>query len=111
MKITTEAQKKPDPSQTTIKTVYDPTKEKEPLQGSKSIRDKTTYRERENFEGQRIKPKETPNGKREEGFPEGGGPARQVKPGSNGGPDGNGGPDKGRKPPRKGKDHQMGLEK
>ena len=101
MKITTEPQKKPDPSQTTVKTVYDPTKEKEPLQGSKSIRDKTTYRERENFEGQRIKPKGTPNGKREEGYPKGGGPARQVKPGGNGGPDGNGGPGKGRKPPRK----------
>ena len=63
LKITTEAQKKPDLSQTTVKTVYDPTKEKEPLQRSRTIRDKTTYRERENFEGQRIKPKETPNGK------------------------------------------------
>ena len=50
LKITTEPQKKPDPPQTTVKTVYDPTKEKGPLQGSKSIRDKTTYRERENFE-------------------------------------------------------------
>ena len=102
LKITTEAQKKPDPSQTTIKTVYDPTKEKEPLQRSRSIRDKTTYRERENFEGQRIKPKETPNGKGEEGFPKDGGPVRQVKPGGNGGPNRSGGPDKGRKPPRKG---------
>ena len=101
LKITTEPQKKPDPSQTTVKTVYDPTKEKEPLQGSKSIRDKTTYRERENFEGQRIKPKEIPNGKREEGYSKGGGPATQVKPGGNGGPDGNGGPGKGRKLPRK----------
>ena len=53
LKITTEAQKKPDPSQTTVKTFYDPTKEKEPIQGSRSIRDKTTYRERENFESQR----------------------------------------------------------
>ena len=35
LKITTEAQnKKPDPSQTTIKTVYDPTKEEGPLQGT-----------------------------------------------------------------------------
>ena len=73
LKITTEAQKKPDSSQTTVKTVYDPTKEKEPLQGSKSIRDKTTYSERENFEGQGIKPKETPNGQKGEGFSEGGG--------------------------------------
>ena len=101
LKITTEPQNKPDPSETTVKTVYDSKKEKEPLQGSKSIRDKTTYRERENFEGQRIKPKEIPNGKREEGYRTGGGPARQVKPGSDGGPDGNGGPGKGRKPPRK----------
>ena len=111
LKITTEAQKKPDPSQTTVKTVYDPTKEKEPLQGSKSIRDKTTYRERENFESQRIKPKETPNGRREGSFPEGGGPARQVKPGGNGGPDRNGGPDKGGKPPRKGERPPNGFRK
>ena len=101
LKITTEPQKKPDPSQTTVKTVYDPTKEKEPHQGSKSIRDKTTYRDRENFEGQRIKSKEIPNGKREEGYPKGGCLVRQVRPGGNGDPDGNEGPDKGRKPPRK----------
>ena len=72
LKITTEAQKKPDPSQTTVKTVYGPTKEKEPLQGSKSIKGETTYIERENFENQRIKPKEAPNGKKDESFPEGG---------------------------------------
>ena len=101
MKITTEAQKKPDPSQTTVKTVYGPTKEKEPLQGSKDIKGKTTYIERENVENQKIKPKEAPNGKRDESFPEGGGPVRQVKPGGNGGPDGNRGSDKGRKPPKK----------
>ena len=111
LKITTEAQKKPDPSQTTVKTVYDPTKEKEPLQGSRSIRDKTTYRERENFESQRIKPKETPNGKRDEGFPEGAGPIGQVKPSGNGGPDRNGGPDKDRKPPRKGEGPPDGFRK
>ena len=102
LKITTEPQKKPDPSQTTVKTVYDPTKEKGPLQGSKSIRDKTTYRERENFENQKIKLKKTPNGKGDKSFPEGRGPVRQVRSGGNGEPDGNGGPDKGRKPPRKG---------
>ena len=50
LKITTEPQKRSDPSQT-VKTVYDPTKEKGPLQGSKSIRNKTIYRERENFGG------------------------------------------------------------
>ena len=34
LRITTEAQnKRPDASQTTVKTAYDPTKEKEPLQG------------------------------------------------------------------------------
>ena len=43
MKITTEAQKKPDPSQTIVKTIYGPTKEKEPLQGSESIKGKTAY--------------------------------------------------------------------
>ena len=64
LKITTEAQKKPDPSQTTVKTAYGPTKEKEPLQGSESIKGKTAYIERENFENQRIKPKEAPNGKK-----------------------------------------------
>ena len=65
LKITTEAQnKRPNPSQTTVKTVYDPTKEKEPLQGSKGVKDKTTYRERENFENQRIKYREAPNDKK-----------------------------------------------
>ena len=50
LKITTEAQnKRPDPSQTTVKTAYDPTKEKEPLQESKRIKDKTTYRKGEKF--------------------------------------------------------------
>ena len=54
LKITTEPQKRPDPSQTTVKTVYDSTKEKGPLQGSKSVRDKTNHGGRENFEDQRI---------------------------------------------------------
>ena len=65
LKITTEAQKKSDPSQTTVKTAYDPTKEKEPLQGSKSTKGKTAYKERENFKNQRINPKEAPNGKKD----------------------------------------------
>ena len=111
LKITTEPQKKPDPSQTIVKTVYDPTKEKGPLQGSKSIRDKTTYRERENFGGQRIQPKEAPAGKKDKSFPEGGGPVRQVRSGGNGEPDGNGGPDKGRKPPREGEGPPNGFRK
>ena len=103
LNITTEAQnKRPDSSQTTVKTVYDPTKEKEPLQGSESIKDKTTYRERGNFENQRIKSREAPNDKRDGSFPEGEGPVRQIKPDGDGGPDGNGGPNKGKKPPRKG---------
>ena len=43
LKITTEAQsKKADPSQTTIKTVYDPTKEGRPLQGGENIEIKGT---------------------------------------------------------------------
>ena len=89
LKITTEAQnKRPDPSQTTVKTAYEPTEEKEPLQGSKSIKDKTAYKERENFENQRIKSREAPNDKRDGSFPEGEGPVRQNKPGGNGGPDG-----------------------
>ena len=51
LKITTEAQnKKPDPSQTTIKTVYDPTKEKGPLQGGENIEIKGTPRRGERFE-------------------------------------------------------------
>ena len=73
LKITTELQKKPDPSQTTVKTVYDPTKEKGPLQGSKNIRDKTIYKERENFGDQRIQPKEAPAGRKDKSFSEGGG--------------------------------------
>ena len=101
LKITTEPQKRLDPSQTTVKTFYDPTKEKEPLQGSKNIKGKTAYIEGENFENQRIKPKEAPNSKKDKSFPEDGGPVRQIRPGGNGEPDGNGGPDKGRKPPRK----------
>ena len=108
-KITTEALKKADLSQTTVKTVYDPTKEKEPLQGSESIKEKTAYIERGNFENQRIKPKEAPNDKRDDSFPEGGGPVRQIQSGSNGGPDGNGGPGKGRKPPKKGEGPPNGF--
>ena len=111
LKITTEPQRRPDPSQTPVKTVYDSTKEKGPLQGSKSIRDKTIYRERENFGGQRIQPKEAPAGKKDKSFPEGGGPVRQVRSGGNGDPDGNGGPDKGRKPPRKGEGPPNGFRK
>ena len=60
LKITTEAQKKLDPSQTRVKTVYDPTKEKEPLQGSKSIKGKTAYIERENLKTQELSPKRHP---------------------------------------------------
>ena len=57
LRITTEAQnKRPDPSQTTIKTAYDPTKEKGPLQRGKNIEVKTTCRRGESFEDQRIKP-------------------------------------------------------
>ena len=112
LKITPEAQnKRPDPSQTTVKTVTNPTKEKEPIQGSKSIKVKTTPRERENFENQRIKPRKAPNGKRDGSYPEGGGPARQIRPGGNGDPDGNGGPGKGRKPPRKGEEQPDGFRK
>ena len=111
LKITTEPEKKPDPSQTTVKTVYDPTKEKGPLQGSKGIRNKTIYRERKNFGGQRIQSKEAPIGKKDKSFPEDGGLVRQVRSGSNGKPDGNGGPDKGRKPPRKGEGPPNGFRK
>ena len=103
LRITTGAQnKKPDPSQTTIKTVYDPTKEEEPLQGGENIKVKTTSRRGESFENQRIKPREAPSDKRNESYPEDGSPVRQINPGGNGNPTGNGGPDKGRKPPRMG---------
>ena len=111
LKITTEPQKRPDPSQTTVKTVYDPTKEKGPLQGSKSIRDKTTYRERENLAGQRVQPKEAPADKKDKSFPEDGvwlGKSDQVvmvilmEMGDQ---------VKVENHQEKGKDHQMGLEK
>ena len=110
LRITTKPQnKKPDPSQTTIKTVYDPTKEEESLQGGRNIEIKTTSRRGESFENQRIKPREAPNDKRDENFPEDGGPVRQINPGGNGNPDGNGGPDKGRKSPRKGEEPPNGF--
>ena len=102
MKITTEAQnRRPDPSQTTVKTVYDPTKEKEPLQGGENIKAKTTSRRGESFGDPKIKPRKAPNDKEGESFPKDGGLAKKTYPGSGGNSDGNGGPDKGRKPPRK----------
>ena len=102
LRITTEAQnKKPDPSQTTIKTAYDLTKEKGPLQGGENTEVKTISRKEESFEGQRIKPREASNDKKNENFLEDGGPVRRVNPGGNGNSGRNGGPDKGRKPPRK----------
>ena len=102
LKITTEIQnRRPGPSQTTVKTVYDPTKEKEPLQGGENIKAKMTSRRGENFGDQKIKPRKAPNDKEGESFPEDGGPVRKTYPGSGGNSDGNGGPDKGRKPPRK----------
>ena len=112
LKITTEAQnKRPDPLQTTAKTVYDPTKKREPLQGSKNIKDKITFRNRVNFENQRMEPKGASNHKRYENFPGGEGPVRQVNSGGNGGPDGNGDPDKNKKPPRKGEGPPEGFRK
>ena len=110
LRITTEAQnKRPDPLQTAIKTAYDPTKEKGPLQGGKNIEAKTTSRKGESFEDQRIKPRKVPNDKRDESFPENGGPIRKINPDGNGNSGGNGGPDKGRKPPRKGKEPPNGF--
>ena len=110
LKITTEAQnKKPYPSQTTVKTVYVPTKEGRPLQGGENIEIKTTSRRGERFENQRVKPREALNDKKDESFPEDGGPVRKINPGDNGNPDGNGGPDKGREPPRKGEEPPNGF--
>ena len=110
LNITTEAQNnRPDPSQTTIKTVYDPTKEKEPLQGGENIDIKTTSRRGDSFENQKIKPREALNDKGDASFPEDGGPVRKINPGDNGNSGGNGGPDKGRKPPRKGEGPPNGF--
>ena len=110
LKITTEAQnKKPNRSQTTIKTVYDPTKEEGPLQGGENIEIKGTSRRGERFENQRIKPREAPNDKRDGNFPEDGGPVKKINPGGSGNPDGNGGPDKSRKPPRRGEEPPNGF--
>ena len=112
LRITTQAQNKgPNPLQTTAKTVYDLTKEKKPLQGSKSSKDKITLKERGNFENQRIKLKEASNDKRDGSFPEGRGPVRQDRTGGNGEPDGNGRPGKCRKPPRKGERPPDGFRK
>ena len=111
MKITTEAQnKKPDPSQTTIKTVYDPTKEEGPHQGGENIEIKGTSRRGERFENQRIKPREAPNDKRDGNFPEDGGPVKKINPGGSGNPDGNRDQIKAGNHPEGGKNHQMGLE-
>ena len=64
LKITTEAQnRRPDPSQTTVKTVYDPTKEKDPLQGGENIKAKTTFRRGESLGDPKIKPRKAPNDK------------------------------------------------
>ena len=110
LRITTGApNKKPDPLQTAIKTAYDPTKEKGPPQGGKNIEAKATSREGESFEDQKIKPRKTPNDKKDESFPENGGPVKKINPGGNGNSGGNGRPDKGRKPPRKGKEPPNGF--
>ena len=108
MKINEAQNKRPDSSQTTVKTAYNPTKEKEPLQGSKSTEVKTASREGENFENQRIKSREAPNDKRDGSFPEGGGQSNQVvmvvlmEMGDQ---------IKAENHPERGKNHQMGLEK
>ena len=108
LRITTEAQnKRPDPSQTTIKTVYEPTKEKGPLQGGENIEVKTTSRRGKSFEGQKIKPRKAPNDKRDASFPGDGGPVRKINPGGDGNSDGNEGPN--RKPPRKGEEPPNGI--
>ena len=94
LRITTEAQnKRLDPSQTTIKTAYDPTKEKGPHQV------KTISRKGESFD------------KKDENFLEDGGPVRRVKPGGNGNSGGDGGPEKSRKPPRKREEPPNGFRK
>ena len=112
LRIKTEAQnKKPDPSQTVIKTVYGPTKEKGPLQGGGNTKIKTASRRGESFEDQRIKPREASNDKRDESFPENRGPVRKINPAGNGNSYGNEGPDKGRKPPRKGEEPPNGFRK
>ena len=104
LKMTTEAQsRRPDPSKTTVKTVYDPTNEKDPLQGGENIKAKTTSRRGESLRNPKIKPRKAPNDKEGESFPEDGGPVRKTYPGSGDNFDGNGGPDRGKKPPRKGK--------
>ena len=110
LKMTTEAQnRRPDPSQTTVKTVYDPTKEKDPLLGGENIKAKTTSRRGESFGDQKIKPRKASNDKEGKTFPEDGGPVRKTYPGSGNNFDGNGGPDRGKKPPRKGKGPPNGF--
>ena len=57
LRITTDAQnKRPDPLQTAIKTTYDPTKEKGPLQGGKNIEAKTTSRKGEVLKIKELSP-------------------------------------------------------
>ena len=57
LRITTEAQnKRPDPSQTTIKTAYDPTKEKGPTQGGENIEVETASRRGKVLETKKLSP-------------------------------------------------------
>ena len=112
LKITTEAQsERPDPLQTTIKTVYDLTKEEGPLQEGKNVEIKETPKGGERFENQGIKSREAPNDMKNKNFPENGGPIKRINPGGSGDPNGNRRPDKGRKPPRKGEEPPNGFRK
>ena len=81
-----------------------PQKKRDHFQGGKNIEAKTTSKKGESFEGQRIKPREATNDKRDESYPEDEGPVRKINPGGNGNSGGNEGSDKGRKPPRKGEE-------
>ena len=57
LRITTEAQnKRPEPSQPIIKTAYDPTKEKGPLQGGENIEVKTASRRGKVLETKELSP-------------------------------------------------------
>ena len=101
LKITETQNRRPDPSQTTVKTVYDPTKEKDPLQGGENIKAKATSRRGESFGDPEIKPRKALNDMEGESFPEDGGPVRKTYPGTGNSFGGNGGPDRSKKPPGK----------
>ena len=87
-----------------------PPKEKGPTQGGENIEVKTASRKGESFRDQNIKPGKAPNDKRDESFPEDGGPVRKIIQVVMVILVGMGDQIKAENHPERGRNHQMGLE-